>query len=325
MSSMSSTPAGRVVVLAGGLSSERDVSVRSGRRVAEALRLTGRTVDVLDVDAGLLDALEADRPSCVVPLLHGAPGEDGAVRGVLDALGLPYVGSGPAACRASFDKPVASARVASAGIAVPASFVLAATTFRELGASAVLDAVVRRLGLPLMVKPTRGGSSLGASVVRTAADLPGAMMAAFAYGDVALIETFVTGTEVAVSVLDDGDGARALPVVEVVADGGFYDYSARYTAGATEFFTPARLPDDVLAACAETAVTVHGTLGLRDWSRSDLIVDADGRPWFLEVNTAPGMTETSTYPQAVLAAGLDLGDITAALVDHAIARGSAGL
>lgn len=314
----SNTSIGRVVVLAGGLSPERDVSVRSGRRVADALRVAGLTVDVLDADAGLLASLAADRPACVVPLLHGATGEDGAIRGVLDALGLPYVGSDPAACRTSFDKPVASARVRAAGIAAPEQVVLAATTFRELGATAVLDAVVARLGLPLMVKPTRGGSSLGASVVRAASELPGAMMASFAYGDTAVIERFVTGTEVAVSVLDDGSGPRALPVVEIVPDGGFYDYGARYTAGATEFFVPARLSADVLAACATAATTVHTTLGLRHWSRVDLIVDSEGTPWFLEVNVAPGMTETSTYPQAVTAAGLDLGPVVASLIDQAI-------
>lgn len=318
---MSSTSSGRVVVLAGGLSPERDVSLRSGRRVADALRSTGVEVEVRDVDAALLPSLAADRPSCVVPLLHGAAGEDGAVRDVLAALGLPVVGSDPAACRRAFDKPVASGLVAAAGVAVPVSVALPHSTFRELGAGAVLDAVVQRLGLPVMVKPTRGGSSLGATVVRSATDLPAAMVAAFAYGDTALIERFVAGVEVAVSVVEGEDGPRALPVVEVVPDGGFYDYGARYTAGATEFFTPARLADDVLAACASTAVTVHRTLGLRDWSRSDLIVDASGTPWFLEVNVAPGMTETSTYPQAVLASGLDLGEVVAALVAAAITRG----
>lgn len=318
---MSSTTAGRVLVLAGGLSPERDVSMRSGRRVAEALRLTGADVELRDVDAALLPALAGDRPRCVVPLLHGAAGEDGAIRDVLTALGLPFVGSGPAACRRAFDKPVASGLVAAAGVSAPESVALPHSTFRELGAAAVLDAVVDRLGLPLMVKPTRGGSSLGATVVRTAADLPAAMVAAFAYGDTALIERFVQGTEVAVSVVEDDDGPRALPVVEVAPDGGFYDYGARYTAGATEFFTPARLPDAVLAACATTALTVHRTLGLRDWSRSDLIVDASGTPWFLEVNVAPGMTETSTYPQAVAAAGLDLGVVTADLVRRAVSRG----
>jgi len=317
---MSSSTSPRVLVLAGGLSPERDVSLRSGRRVADALRLAGVDVEVADVDAALLPALAADRPSCVVPLLHGAAGEDGAIRDVLDALGLPYVGSEPAACRRAFDKPVASALVAAAGVRVPASVALPHATFRELGATGVLDAVVRRLGLPLMVKPTRGGSSLGASVVRAADELPAAMVAAFAYADTALIEQFVTGTEVAVSVVDDVAGARALPVVEVVPDGGFYDYGARYTAGATEFFAPARLGDDALARCAETALTVHRTLGLRDWSRSDLVVDGSGVAWFLEVNVAPGMTETSTYPQAVAAGGLDLGTLTAGLVAAAIAR-----
>jgi D-alanine-D-alanine ligase len=316
---MSSTS--RVLVLAGGLSAERDVSLRSGRRIADALRLVGIDVAVADVDAGLLPALAADRPACVVPLLHGAAGEDGAVRDVLESLGLPYVGSPPSACRRAFDKPVASGLVASAGVPVPASVALPHATFRELGATGVLDAVVARLGLPLMVKPTRGGSSLGASVVRTADALPAAMVAAFAYADTALIEQFVSGTEVAVSVVEDADGPRALPVVEVVPDGGYYDYGARYTAGATEFFVPARLDGSVLAACADTAVTVHRTLGLRDWSRSDLIVDAAGTPWFLEVNVAPGMTETSTYPQAVAAAGLDLGSVTASLVERAVERG----
>ncbi|MGE3812874.1 MAG: D-alanine--D-alanine ligase [Candidatus Nanopelagicales bacterium] len=309
---------GRVVVLAGGLSSERDVSIRSGRRVAEALRQEGINVDVLDVDAALMASLAADRPSCVVPLLHGAPGEDGAVRGVLDVLGLPYVGSLPVACRSSYDKPVASAAVAAAGLRVPASVVLAATTFRELGAAAVLEAVEASLGLPLVVKPTRGGSSLGVSVVRTSAELPAAMMAAFAYGDIAVVERFVAGTEVAVGVLEQDGVPVALPVVEIVPDGGFYDYGARYTAGATEFFVPARLPQDVLDAAAAAALTAHRALGLRHWSRADLIVDADGTPWFLEANVAPGMTETSTYPQAVAAAGLELGKVVAALVDDAV-------
>jgi len=317
---MTNASQGQVVVLAGGLSPERDVSIRSGRRVADALRVVGVDVAVLDVDADLLGTLGEEKPACVVPLLHGAPGEDGAIRDVLVALGLPFVGSGPAACRRAFDKPIASSLVEAAGVSVPASMALPHATFRELGAGAVLDAVVARLGLPLMVKPTRGGSSLGATVVRSGADLPAAMVAAYAYGEIALVESFVPGTEVAVSVVEDADGPRALPAVEVVPDGGFYDYGARYTAGATEFFVPARLPDDVLVACAEAAVTVHRTLGLRDWSRSDLIVDAEGTPWFLEVNVAPGMTETSTYPQAVAAAGLDLGTVTASLVHRAVAR-----
>ncbi|MDQ4008839.1 MAG: D-alanine--D-alanine ligase, partial [Actinomycetota bacterium] len=289
---------GRVVVLAGGLSHERDVSLRSGRRVAEALRGAGLEVEERDVDASLLPALRHDPPACVFPLLHGETGEDGALREVLELLELPYVGSTPGACRVAFDKPVAKTVVSRAGLNTPTSVALPHETFREVGASATMEALLARLGLPLVVKPVRGGSALGCSVVRDAADLPGAMVGCFAYGPVALVERFVHGTEVTVSVVDTGSGPRALPAVEIRPDGGVYDYSARYTAGSTEFLVPAKLADEVAQACAEAAVTAHITLGLRDFSRSDLIVDDDGEVWFLEVNVAPGMTETSLVPLA---------------------------
>jgi D-alanine-D-alanine ligase len=310
-----------VVVLAGGLSHERDVSLRSGRRVAEALREAGVEVDVRDVDADLLRLLREHAPDCVLPLLHGETGEDGAVREVLEVLGLPYVGSEPSACRAAFDKPVAKAVVARAGLRTPPGVALPHETFRELGAAAVMDAIVGRLGLPLIVKPARGGSALGCTVVRDAGALAGAMVTAFAYGDTALVERFVVGAEVAVPVVDTGDGPRALPVVSIEPDGGVYDYAARYTAGATEFHVPAKLDDDVAAECARVAVVAHEALGLRDLSRSDLIVDDAGAVWFLEVNVAPGLTETSTVPLSVAAAGLELGDLVADLVRTAVERG----
>lgn len=310
----------RVVVLAGGLSHERDVSLRSGRRVAEALRDAGADVEVRDVDADLLRALREDRPDCVVPLLHGETGEDGAVREVLELVGLPYVGSRPSACRAAFDKPVGKAVVERAGIHTPAGVTLPHETFRELGAAAVMDAVIASVGLPLFVKPARGGSALGCTAVREASALASAMVAAFAYGDTALVERFVDGTEVAVPVVDTGDGPRALPVVSIEPDGGVYDYAARYTAGSTEFEVPAKLSDELAEECARVAVLAHETLGLRDLSRSDLVIDAEGTVWFLEVNVAPGLTETSTVPLSVSAAGLDLGDLVADLVRNAMVR-----
>jgi D-alanine-D-alanine ligase len=311
---------GRVLVLAGGLSHERDVSLRSGRRVAEALRAVGIEVDERDVDADLVTRLMIDPPHAVFPLLHGVTGEDGALRQVLDLYDVPYVGADAAACRTAFDKPVAATIVGVAGLRTPASVVLGQDTFRELGASALMDAVVARLPLPLVVKPGRGGSALGVSIVREVEQLPAAMVNCFAYGPVALIEKYIEGVEVAVAVVDTGDGPRALPAVEIRPDSGFYDYESRYTAGATQFVVPARLDADVARACAEAAVTAHRALGLRDLSRSDLVVDKDGVPWFLEVNVAPGMTETSLVPLAAEAAGIELGVLCRDLLAVAAGR-----
>ncbi|MCF6468201.1 D-alanine--D-alanine ligase [Nonomuraea sp. MG754425] len=313
---------GHVLVLAGGLSYEREVSLRSGRRVSEVLRTTGIDVETRDTDASLVPSILADPPEAVFVTLHGGAGEDGAIRSVLELLNVPYVGADPDACRVAFDKPTAKAVVRSVGLRTPASVTLPKETFHDLGATVVLGRIVEHLGLPLFVKPARGGSALGASFVRTAEELPAAMVGCFAYGDTALIERYVEGVEVAVSVVDLGDGPVALPAVEIVPDEGVYDYAARYTAGHTEFFAPARLPAQAAAACAETAVTAHTALGLRDISRTDLIVDGDGVPHFLEVNVAPGMTETSLLPMAAEAAGQDLGALCHTLLQNAANRSS---
>jgi D-alanine-D-alanine ligase len=310
-----------VVVLAGGLSHERDVSLRSGRRICDALESAGVEASLRDVDAGLMDWLRQERPDCIVPLLHGEAGEDGALQEVLELAAVPYVGAEPAAARTAFDKPIAKRVAEIAGLRTPPSATLPADTFREVGAAAVMDALVDRLGLPLAVKPARGGSALGFSVVREAAGLASAMVGCFSYGPVALVERYVEGVEVAVPVLDlDGEPA-ALPAVEIRPDGGVYDYTARYTAGATEFVVPAELAAADAAECARAAETAHTTLGLRDLSRTDLVVDRDHTVWFLEVNVAPGMTETSLVPLSVDAAGLDLGKVLAELCDRATRRG----
>jgi D-alanine-D-alanine ligase len=195
-------------------------------------------------------------------------------------------------------------------------------TFRELGAATVIAQIVERLGLPLMVKPAAGGSALGATIVREPGDLPGALVASFGYADTALIERFVEGTEIAVTVLDRGDGPQALAPVEIAAREGHYDYSARYTAGSTSFHVPARLPSEVLERAKQAAVVAHRSLGLSDLSRTDCIVERDGSVQFLEVNVSPGLTETSLVPLAVAGAGLELGVVLRDLLQLAVERSS---
>jgi D-alanine-D-alanine ligase len=313
------------LVLAGGLSHERDVSLRSGRRCADALRAAGHDVEICDADSSLLARLseasaEHSPYDAVLIALHGGAGEDGALRQVLELTGIPYVGSTPDACRSAWDKPAAKAIAVAAGLSTPTSVTLPHATFRELGATAVLDQIVTHLGLPLMVKPARGGSALGCTAVDKPDELPAAMVQCFSYGEAALIEQLVTGTEVAVTVLDEPDGPRALPAVEIHPLSGVYDYTARYTAGQTEYFAPARLSPTLAAEVARVAVAAHVALGLRDLSRADLIVDATGVVQLLEVNVSPGMTETSLLPMAVEADGLDLGVVLGDLLHRAATR-----
>ena len=310
----------RVLVVAGGLSYERDVSLRSGRRVLDALTGAGLDAELRDVDATLLPYLSADPPDAVFPAVHGSPGEDGSLPGVLDLVGVGYVGSTARAARLAWDKPDAKSVLSDAGIATPPWITLPHSTFSELGAQSLLDHIVARLGLPLVVKPVHGGSGLGVTAVASADALPAAMVGAYSYAPAVLVERFVPGADVAVSVLDEGDGPRALPAVEIEPPDGNYDYAARYTAGITTWHCPARLPEKTLTEVAETAVRVHTALGLRDLSRVDMIVSPDGDIQILEANTAPGMTETSLLPIAVSAAGRRLGEVLHNLAARASQR-----
>jgi len=316
------TPEARVLVLAGGLSYERDVSLRSGRRVLDALRSAGVEAELRDADASLLPSLSVDPPDAVIIALHGATGEDGSLRGVLDLCGVPYVGCDARAARLAWDKPSAKAVLREAGIRTPDWVALPHDRFSELGAVAVLDRIAERLGLPLMVKPAQGGSGLGAAVVRDASALPAAMVGCFAYDSTALVERYIPGSDIAVSIVDDRStgGPVVLPAVEIVPRNGVYDYAARYTAGLTTWHVPARLEPDVAASVSDLALAAYHALGLRDLSRVDLIVDESGTAHVLGVNVSPGMTETSLLPMAVQAAGLDFGEVLARLVERAAGR-----
>lgn len=315
---MNTTTTLRYVVLAGGISHERDVSLRSGRRVADCLAEHGINVELRDPDASLLAYLNDERPDVVWPALHGASGEDGALRGLLDFLGIPYVGSRSDAARLAWDKPTAKALVSRAGVPTPRSITLPREAFRELGANSVLDAITAELPVPVVVKPARGGSAQGVSLVEDVAGLPRAMVDAYTYCDVALIEQKIIGTEIAISIIDTGDGPVALPAVEIEPLSGVYSFEARYNAGETRFYTPARISEEVAERAAAAAIAAHESLGLRHISRIDLMIDRAGTPWFLEANVLPGLTETSLLPQALEAAGHDLGWVYSALAEAAI-------
>lgn len=309
-----------VVVLAGGISHERDVSLRSGRRVADALGDAGHRVELRDPDAGLLPFLASERPDVVFPALHGSSGEDGSLLDLLRALDVPTVGSTGAAARRAWSKPVASSLVAEAGIAVPESIVLSHESFRELGAASVLRVVREALEGDLVVKPGSGGSAQGVTIVGDPNDLPRAMVEAFTYDEVAVVERRVVGTEIAVAVVDLGDGPNALVPVEIEPIDGVYGFQARYNAGETTFYAPSRLSDEVSAKVSDAAVLAHRTLGLRDLSRVDFIVDDQGVPWFLEANVIPGLTETSLVPLAIDASQTDASAIYDGLVRAVASR-----
>ncbi|CAI8329981.1 MAG: D-alanine--D-alanine ligase B [Cellulomonadaceae bacterium TMED98] len=309
-----------VLVLAGGISHERDISLRSGRLVADGLQAHGLSVELADPDANLLSRMSDNAPDVVWPVLHGASGEDGTLRSLLQMMNLPYVGSTAEATRLAWDKPSAKTLVERAGVKTPESIGLSRDAFRELGAESVLDLVADTIGFPLVTKPARGGSAQGVSWVSEKEELRRAMVHAFTYSDDVLVERQVIGTEICVGIIDTGDGPQTLPAVEIEPKGGHYTFEARYTAGETRFYSPPRRDEAALAHAATQALLAHDTIGLRDLSRIDFIVDDEGECWFLEASVMPGLTETSTVALALDQAGYEVTDIYRALATHAAAR-----
>lgn len=322
MAANASSQSAKVLVLCGGLSHERDISMTSGRRVAGYLEEAGWDVSTHDMDGNLLDYLsdEDTRPDVVWPLLHGANGEDGSIRDILELAHLPYIGTRPVPARTAWSKPVAKNVVARAGLSTPKSVTLPESMFMELGAQKVMKLLIDSFELPLFIKPTMGGSALGCSLVSTPSEIAQAMVTCFAYGQVALIERAIIGTEVSVSIIDTGDEPLVLPPIEIET-AGIYDYEARYTPGPTKYYVPARLDEATLKLAQDKALEAHHALGLEDISRTDFIIDSEGIPQFLEVNVAPGMTESSLLPQAAVADGHSLPELYSALVEKALARG----
>lgn len=258
-------------------------------------------------DASLVETLEARRPELCWLGLHGKEGEDGTVQRLLDLLGVPYTGTAAFDCEIAFDKVLAKDALTRAGVRTPTWAVVEGWALRDLGAGAALRHVMEQVGAPCVVKPSRSGSALGVTTVENHAGLSTALMAALSFSDAAVIEARVEGTEVAVALA--GPDLEALPIVEIHPKEGVYDYAARYTAGATDYLAPARVSPDVEREILDQARTAAASLGVRDLTRVDIIVDREGAPWVLEVNVCPGMTETSLVPMAAAAAGLTLADL----------------
>jgi D-alanine-D-alanine ligase len=304
----------KVAVLKGGRSLERGVSLRSGARVEDALERLGHEVVALDVGRDLVKRLESERPDVAFVAMHGVGGEDGTAQELLEILGIPFTGPGAAACARCMDKSQAKSAIREAGLPTPDWFAFSQTAFRELGAADGLDRLEQGLGFPLVVKPSRGGSSLGVKFAGSAGEVPQALVSAFSYDDRILLERFVEGRELAVSVL----GEEALPVVEAIPAGGdSYDFEARYEIGRTRFVCPAELSEDENAAVTEAALASYRALGCSGFARVDLILDATG-PQILEANAIPGLTDTSLLPQAAEAGGLSFEQLVERILDLAL-------
>jgi D-alanine-D-alanine ligase len=309
---------GHVLILAGGLAFEREVSLNSGRRVDVALKSIGVQSQIYDLDNRFMERIEADPPTAIFSALHGPPGEDGSIADLLNLTAIPYVGSPPDACRLSFDKAVAKAEIRRLKLSTPRYIALPHEMFREVGPAKLLDLIVECLGLPIVVKPARGGSALGLSIVHAARDLPSAMVRCLNYGDVALLEQFIDGRELAVTVIDVGKGPVALPPIEIKTVTGTYDYSAHYTAGLTRFVAQPSMPGDTIDHAVNMALLAHKELGLRYLSRTDIIVNKEGEPHFLEVTGSPGLTDTSAVLVAIEEAGLTMANVCHDLVVAAL-------
>jgi D-alanine-D-alanine ligase len=291
-----------VAVLKGGRSLERQVSLRSGARVEDALARLGHEVVGIDVGPDLVARLRELRPDVAFVALHGRDGEDGTVQELLEVLGIPYTASGVSACMRCADKVVAKHAMRDAGLPTPEFYAFTETAFKELGAADALEAIEERLAFPIVVKPSNQGSALGIRFARSAADVPAALIAAFSYGEKVLLERHVHGRELAVSVL----GEEALPIVEAVPhEEDFYDFAARYTIGRTTFVCPAELDDALAERARELALEVFHLLGCRGFARVDMLLEeGTGELYVLEANAIPGLTETSLLPQAAEAAGI---------------------
>lgn len=317
----------RVAVLKGGWALERTVSLRSGERVQRTLRALGHEVIAIDVGPEMLAQVIEAEPDAAFIALHGGDGEDGTVQGLLETIGIPYTGSGPAACMRCTDKALAKYLMREADIPTPDWSAFKESAAKDLGVVAALPYIERKLGFPMVAKPASQGSALGVKFARSSEELPAAIVGALSYDRKVVLERYVRGRDLAVSVLDAemaGEDPIALPVIEAIPrETEFYNYESRYEIGMTTFVCPAELPEGVAERAQELALAAYKLLGCHGVARVDLMLDENsGELAVLETNVVPGMTETSLLPLAADAAEIWLDLLVARILNSAFTRGA---
>jgi D-alanine-D-alanine ligase len=308
----------KVAVLMGGHSLEREVSLRTGHRVQEALESKGYPVVTIDVDEHLVKTLKRHQTDLAFIALHGKYGEDGTVQELLEILDIPYTGPGVLSSILGMNKELSKEIFLREGIPTPKFYALSSGAFKEMGASAALEDVVAKIGLPLVVKPSGQGSALGIKFVHALDELPHALIGALSYDETVLLEEYIAGTEVAVSVIGNSN-PQILPIVEIVPKKGFFDFESMYTPGMTEYFIPARISASAYKHAEDAAGRVYRLFGCQGVSRVDMVV-RDETPYVLELNTIPGMTETSLLPMAAKEAGMEFPDLVEGMVKWALEK-----
>ena len=305
-----------IAVVCGGPSAEAEVSRSTGNCVAEALRETYENISLMELEEFVDGGFGAQFVDVVFPAFHGPPGEDGTFQGFLEVLGIPYVGCGVAASACAMDKVIAKQLFRSRDLPIADEVVV----YRSEGAAAGAARVVEQLGSDVVIKPSSQGSALGVVFGEELDDLTPAIEQAFEFDDRVLVERRIHGKEITVAVLER-DGPKALPVVEITTPpGSWYDYEHRYTPGLSDHIMPAPLPEAQYLRTQEVAVQAFESLGCRDLSRVDFVVPEEGEPIVLEVNTMPGMTPTSLFPDAANEAGISFVELVALLIERAAAR-----
>ncbi|MGR6836025.1 D-alanine--D-alanine ligase [Syntrophomonas erecta] len=293
----------KVLVLMGGTSAEREVSLRSGRAVYHALKQAGYEAIELDFTGNNLGEISKINPDVVFIALHGKQGEDGTVQGHLELLGIPYTGSGVATSAVCMDKILTKKLLDYDGIPT-ADFMIVSRSQYELDPTNIECEIAQQLGIPVVIKPATQGSSIGTVIVRNTADIREAFQQAFVYDHDVLVEEFIDGTEITVAIIGN-ENAQVLPIIEITSENEFYDYESKYTQGMCHHIIPARIAEEIAAQANLIAQKAYQAMGCRGFARVDIMIDQQGNPYVLEINTIPGMTEMSLVPDAARAAGIE--------------------